>query len=66
MNKRKAEAMWFGRDKNNAHHQYHNLKWVKQITILGIHFNSSVKAQNIDVNWESKIDNMKQTMKLWS
>ena len=50
---------------NNAH-QYHNLKWVKQIKTLGIHFNSRVQAQNIDVNWESKTDNMKLTMKLWS
>ena len=50
---------------NNAH-QYHNLKWVKQIKTLGIHFNSRVQAQNIDVNWESKTDNMKRTMKLWS
>ena len=29
MNKNKTEAMWLGRDKNNAH-QYHNLKWVKR------------------------------------
>ena len=65
MNKNKTEAIWLGRDKNNAH-QYHNLKWVKQIKILGIHFNSRVQAQNIDVNWESKVDNMKRTMKLWS
>ena len=27
---------------------------------------SRVQAQNIDVSWESKIDNMKRTMKLWS
>ena len=66
MNKRKAETMWLGRDKNNAHHQYHNLRWVKQIKILGIYCNSSVQTQNVDVNWESKTDNMKRTLKLWS
>ena len=45
---------------------YHNFKWVKQIKIRAIHFYSHVQAQNIDVNWESKTDNMKRTMKLWS
>ena len=34
-------------------------------TIFLIHFNSRVQAQNMDVNWESKIDNMKRTTKLW-
>ena len=62
MNKDKTEAMWLGRDKNNGH-QYHNLKWVKQVKIPRIHFYSHVEAQNIDVNWEGKIDNVKQTMK---
>ena len=65
MNRHKTQAMWLGRDKNNTQ-QYHNLKWVKQIKILGIHFKNHIEAQNIEENWEHKIDSMKRTISLWS
>ena len=58
MNKQKTEAMWLGREKSSrAEHQ--NLKWVRQIVILGVHFRSDISAHNIEDNWSDKIERMK-------
>ena len=65
MNNQKTEAMWLGQDKNRTL-KLHNLKWVKQVKILGIHFRSDISPQNIDDNWTKKIDRMKRTIKQWT
>ena len=65
MNKQKTEAMWLGSDQDR-HDKPHNLKWVKQIKILGINYKSDVSAQDIDANWSKKIENMKRIIIQWS
>lgn len=52
--------MWLGCDQNRR-----DLKWVKKIKILGVHYRSNVSAQHID-NWTKKIENMKRVIKQWS
>ena len=46
-----------------------NVKWLKSndcIKILGIYFSSEKEASKIDLNWNSKIENMKKTTSRWN
>lgn len=65
INQKKTEAMWLGSDQNR-HDKPYNLKWVKQIKILGIHYRSNISAREIDDNWLKKVENMKRIIKQWS
>ena len=65
MNKQKTEAMWLGRDKSStAEHQ--NLKWVRQIKLLGVYFRSDIRTYHVEDNWCDKIERMKRIIKQWS
>ena len=65
VNQQKTEAMWLGRNKHSEH-KYYDLKWVKQIKILGIYFRSDTSALCNEENWNKKIENMRRIMKQWS
>ena len=47
MNKQKTQTMWLGSE-TNRRDRYHDLKRVKQIKILSVHFKSDISAQQID------------------
>ena len=64
MNKTKTQAMWLGIDKNNNATPF-NLKWVKQIKLLGINFQSNLAAAHIESNWKERLDNTHKTIKQW-
>lgn len=63
LNKLKSEAMGIGSSKNiNFNFE---VKCVRQIKILGVNFNSEKSASEIELNWSSKIDKIKQSIFTW-
>ena len=65
INTNKSEAMWLGLNKHRRE-TFHELKWVKQIKILGICFSSLKPAKEIEDNWCNKIESMKRVIQQWS
>ena len=51
-----------GRDIN----EYDGIKFVNTIKLLGLYFSNYESARNLDVNWESKIENLEKILSLWS
>ena len=41
------------------------LKWVNQIKILGVYFGSTKSSSEIDLNWTTKIQQIKHNISLW-
>ena len=64
LNRNKTQAMWLGTEKDNATKPC-NLKWVRQIKILGIYFRSDVTAIEIDDNWKERLSNTQKTIQSW-
>ena len=65
MNRDKSEAMWLGSNKNN-HEELHNMKWKNQVKILGIYFNNSISASEIEDNWLPRIEKINRIMSNWA
>lgn len=65
MNKRKTQALWLGSQKHKDESP-HDLKWVKQIKILGVWFTADRSAREIEENWTNKVNTMKRTINQWS
>ena len=61
----KTEAMWLGQNRRRSYN-CHNLNWVKQTKILGIHFRNEKPAGEIEDNWAPKLENIKRVINQWS
>lgn len=68
LNRNKSIATWLGSDKDNLPGG-EGLKWLsptEYIKILGIYFNSTIEASQIEKNWEIKIEEVKNVIHNWS
>ena len=64
MNRNKSEGMWVGSNAENMDEPY-NLKWTKQVKILGIYFNNETPASEIEKNWSGRIEKINQIICRW-
>ena len=61
LNRKKSIGMWVGGSKNNEI-RGEGITWVekgKNIKVLGIYFNASEEASNIQQNWTDKLNSIK-------
>ena len=58
INRLKSEAMWLGSNMVNEDRGF-ELKWVREITILGIYFVGDKQASKISKNWSENIEKCK-------
>ena len=65
INKNKTEAMWLGRLKTNKENLY-DIKFKEKVKIVGIVFNNSIPASQIEENWYSRLEKIQQIMVSWS
>lgn len=65
INKNKTEAMWLGSQKDSREHLC-DLKWKKQLKILGILFKNDVTASDINENWSVRIEKIERIISIWS
>lgn len=63
LNKQKTEALGIGSNRNVNFGC--GIKWVKQIKILGIYFDNTKCASELDLNWNCRIANIKQQILSW-
>ena len=64
INKTKSQAMWIGSDRFKTDGGL-GLQWVKSIKILGIFFSSLCSASEIEKNWVSRVNVIRQLINSW-
>lgn len=65
INRNKTEAMWIGSSKNNRT-DTEEIKFKRQLKILGIIFQNDTTASNINENWTKRLTNIERIISLWS
>ena len=68
LNRNKSIGLWLGKDKDNPPGG-EDLKWINRndnIKILGVYFNSSTEASLLENNWNTRIEQIKNTISQWS
>lgn len=68
VNYNKSEAMWIGNRRNNTHRPG-KVKWLignkATVKILGVHFSNSEEASKIMLNWNGKLEKMRNIIASW-